>query len=199
MPSSVPIPVWNSEGLISPIDVTNPVSANRSPYFVSLADLVMRFSTSPERLAILRGFLGYRAELHSAGLNAGFQWIDGSFMENIETSPRNCPPGDVDVVTFYRLPVGVTQADLVAKRPDLFPGSVAERDALKARFSVHAYTQDLSTPSERLVNRSSYWYSVWSHQRDSLRWKGFLQIDLSPTDDPAALSLLTPSAVGSTP
>jgi hypothetical protein len=199
MPPPVPIPLWNAEGLISPIDVTNPVSANRAPYFVSLVDLVMRFSTSLERTAILRGFLGYRAELHSLGLNTGFQWLDGSFMESIETSPRNCPPSDVDVVTFYRLPSGMTQGSLVAAKPELFPSNAVERDALKVRFRVDAFTQDLGTASERLVNRSNYWYSVWAHQRTTFRWKGFLQIDLSPVEDSVALPLLTPPASGINP
>ncbi len=171
MPRSVPIPAWNAEGLISPIDVTNPSSPNRAPYSVSLTDLVMRFSSSAERTAILLGFLDYRAELHTAGLQSGFQWLDGSFMENIETSYRNRPPRDVDVVTFYRLPAGLTQVALASLRPDLFPATAAGHDTLRARFCVDAYTQDLGTASERLVNRSTYWYSMWSHQRVSLRWK----------------------------
>lgn len=32
---------------------------------------------------------------------------------------------------------------------------------------------------------SAYWYSLWSHRRNG-QWKGYLQIDLLPTDDATA-------------
>lgn len=38
---------------------------------------------------------------------------------------------------------------------------------------------------EPLVGQSTYWYSLWSHRRNG-QWKGYLQIDLSPTDDAIA-------------
>jgi hypothetical protein len=41
---------------------------------------------SPERRAILGRFLDFRARLRAEGLLRGFQWADGSFCEDIETS-----------------------------------------------------------------------------------------------------------------
>jgi hypothetical protein len=196
----VPIPPWNGAGFIAPIDAAAPTSANRSPYNASLSDFILRFSTSPERIDILAGYLEYRAALHAAGLTTGFQWINGSFMEQVEICPRrNRPPNDVDVVTFYRLAPGVTQAAVLAAHPDLFPGSIAEHDALKARFSVDAYTVSLTSVSERLVSDSTYWSGVWGHQRETFKWKGFLQLDLSPADDASAGALLTPVLTGGRP
>lgn len=114
MSALVPIPSWNNEGLLPAVDVTAPTSANRAPYAVSLSDFVMRFSTSAERIEILEGFLKYRAALHAVGLIAGFQWVDGSFVENVEICPRRRrSPHDVDVVTFYEMPVGATQSSLL--------------------------------------------------------------------------------------
>ena len=199
MPVTVPIPSWNAQGVLPAFDVTAPASVNRAPYLVSLSDLVLRFSTSPERTAILRGFVAYRAELHSLGLVDGFQWVNGSFMESVETGSRNRPPNDVDVVTFCRFPAGTTQLSLVAARPDLFPATEADHDALRARLRVDAYIQDLGTASERLVSRTSYWYSLWAHQRDTFQWKGFLQVGLSPIEDPTAAKLLLSPATGGTP
>ncbi len=195
----VPIPSWNAQGVLPPLDMAAPASANRAPYLVLLSDLVLRFSTSPARTAILNGFLAYRAELHSLGLVDGFQWVNGSFMESIETGPRNRPPNDVDVVTFCRLPAGTSQLSLVTARPDLFPATEADHDALKARLRVDAYVQDLGTASERLVSRTSYWYSLWAHQRDTFQWKGFLQVGLSPAEDLTAAKLLLNPAIGGTP
>jgi len=184
---SDPIPEWNAQGVISPIDVTDPTSTFRSPYWVKLTDLPLRFSQSDERREILSGLLKYRSELHKLNIRAGFQWLDGSFMENIEILESR-PPGDIDVVTFYRLPEGETQRTLLDKNPDLFDSQKAEER--KARYHVDAYLVSLNSEGERLVSRSAYWYSVWAHRRSAL-WKGFLQIDLAQTDDKDALSLLT--------
>ena len=192
MPPLVAIPPWTGEGILPPIDVAAPTSANRAPYAVSLSDFVLRFSTSPERIAILTGFLDYRAALHAAGLTSGFQWVNGSFMEQVEICPRRQrPPNDVDVVTFFHLPAGATQASVVARTPGLFPSTSAEHDALKLTYRVDAYPISLGTPGERLVDHSAYWYGVWAHQRDTFKWKGFLQLDLSPAEDAAARPLLT--------
>ncbi|MCK5355536.1 MAG: hypothetical protein KAJ63_10495, partial [Methyloprofundus sp.] len=58
------IPDWNTLGLLPPIDLNSPTSFQRSPYSVSLQDIVIRFASSLERKAILRGFLNYRLALH---------------------------------------------------------------------------------------------------------------------------------------
>ena len=98
------IPAWDPQGLLPPIDVLNPTSVERSPYRVALTDVMVRFATSPERRQILRGWLGYRAALHGMGLTDGFQWLDGSFLEQVEMLERR-PPQDMDVVTFLNPPV----------------------------------------------------------------------------------------------
>ncbi len=199
MPAPVPIPLWNSEGLLPAVDRANPTSANRSPYPVILGDVVVRFGNSPQRTAIVNGFLGYRAALHAAGLTSGFQWLDGSFVEDIETGSRKRPPGDIDVVTFYRLAGGVTQAEIIARHPDLFPADQPGIQALKDRFQVDARTVHLGQSGETLAGRGAYWSGVWGHQRDTFTWKGFLQIDLSPAGDAAAQALLSSPPPGITP
>lgn len=200
MPSLVPIPAWNAEGLLAPVDVAAPTSAHRAPYAVSLSDFVMRFSTSAKRMEILAGLLDYRTALHAIGLTAGFQWVDGSFAEHVEVCPRrHRPPNDVDVVTFYEMPAGATQAGLLAAGSALFPGTVVEHDALKRQYRVDAYSVSLRSTGARLVDQSAYWYGVWAHQRETLKWKGFLQLDLAPAEDAGARALLAASQSGGTP
>ncbi len=185
---TVRIPDWNSQGVLSPIDPVNPTSAGRSPYSVSLTDFVLRFGTTKKRQTILQGLLDFRAALHTAGLDSGFQWVNGSFLEDIETI-ENRPPADMDVVTFFSLPQGQTQQSFASTHPDLF-----NHKDTKTRFHVDAYFVPLEdNPPEYLVERSVYWYSLWSHRRNG-QWKGYLQIDISATNDTTAKAGLQKAA-----
>ena len=116
--------------------------------------------------------------LHRAGLCEGFQRIDGSFLEDVETRERRAPH-DVDVVTFYVLPEGLTQQEILEAIPNVVKSGPA---STKVEFRVDGYLVDLGVPPSLLVERSTYWYGVWSHTRD-LTWKGFVQVDLSPNEE----------------
>lgn len=174
---------------IDPAGAPNSLPA-RSPYRTSLVNVVLHFNTSPERLAILEGFLNFRAVLHKLGLVKGFQWLDGSMLEEIEKLESRAP-NDVDVVTFYWLPAGKSQADVFAAAA----GSLTDT---KAKYRVDAYLVDLAGQAETLVSQSRYWYSMWSHRRNGL-WKGYLEVDLDPADDAAARKNLTINAGGARP
>lgn len=141
----------------------------------------MRFSTSQERRQILIGLLDYRAALHGMGLTEGFQWLDGSFTEHVEVLERRLPK-DVDVVTFVHVPE--------EWQPTKEQIAMLDHDAAKAQFSVDSYFVELNRlSSEQLVERSAYWYSMWSHRRNQA-WKGYLQIDLTPDQDEDARAQL---------
>lgn len=174
---------WSAEGVLPPFAAAAPTGPDRSPYRATLEDCVTRFGISTERRTILDGLLRYRAALHAAGLVSGFQWLDGSFVEDIEQLEGRAPK-DVDVVTFYRRPGGKTQLDLMTATPDLF-----ERTTVKSMYSVDAFPLDLGMEAERLVRRSAYWYSVWAHRRNGV-WKGFVEVDLDPSEDAAAAAAL---------
>ncbi|ENC6422503.1 TPA: hypothetical protein RQN06_002863 [Aeromonas veronii] len=81
--------------------------ANQAPYKVSLEAFVEHFATSKERKEILIGFIKYRYELKLLAIENGFQWLDGSFVENVEKT-RGRAPNDIDLVTFAHRPVGFT-------------------------------------------------------------------------------------------
>lgn len=180
---TVSIPAWTADGVLPPINISQPISPQRSPYAASLTDYVLRFGNTPERQAILDGFLRYRALLHGAGLLRGFQWLDGSFLEHIETLEGRAP-NDLDVVTFFHLPRGTSQRGLAAKVPEL-----TDHASTKATFRVDAYLVHLGMQPERLAGHSAYWYSMWSHRRTHL-WKGFVQVDLRPEEDSTAAATL---------
>ncbi len=158
----------------------SPAGPDRSPYAVSLHDLVNRFATSPERAAILEGLIDYRADLYATGIVDGFQWVNGSFLEDIETN-QSRPPNDVDVVTYIVIPTGTSQASLL---PALAP--LMDKNATKAKYKVDAHVFSLHQVT---IPNVCYWYSLWSHRRDGL-WKGFAQLPLDPVNDSAAQTAL---------
>ena len=55
-----------------------------SPYDVTASEIVARFGTTPGRREILRGWLDHRAAMRVIGIDKGFQWLDGSFVEDKE-------------------------------------------------------------------------------------------------------------------
>lgn len=94
---------------------------------------------------------------------------------------ENRAPRDIDVVTFFYMPAGQTQASLLLPNRSLFTPLET-----KSRFHVDAYFVQLDGGApEPLVSSTTYWYSLWSHRRSG-DWKGYLRIDLSPKDDQAA-------------
>jgi hypothetical protein len=162
---------------------SNPTGFDRAPYEVTLSQVVERFATSLERCDILDGYIKHRAELHKMGLTVGFQWLDGSFSEDIEMLEQRAPR-DIDVVTF-------TPADdsfllgLTTEQIDL----LGNQKKIKTDYKVDFYVQSLSDPVDTLVSMTTYWYSMWSHRRTG-QWKGFVKVDLSPSLDADAIAVL---------
>lgn len=179
------IPDWNAEGVLPPINDQNPTGFDRAPYEVTLPQVVDRFATSVERCDIFEGYLAHRAELHKMGIQSGFQWLDGSFTEDIEMLEHRSP-GDIDVVAFFPVDDALINS-LGNDEINLLGG---DRDMLKRDYKIDFYVQSLADPAESLVAMTTYWYSMWSHRRTG-QWKGFLKVDLSPSQDADAGVLLS--------
>lgn len=160
--------------------------AGTSPYEAKMSDLVLRFATSPQRIDILNGLLQYRKALAAIGITQGFQWIDGSFVEDVETI-RGRPPGDIDIVTFARRPTNDPDEleQLLASNPELFDPNEA-----KAVYKCDAYFVDLANEPSLIVDDTAYWFGLFSHQRGAAAtWKGMIKINLSSDDDDAEVFL----------
>jgi hypothetical protein len=153
-----------------------------APYKASILDLVTRFATSPQRAELLKGLLSYRKALAEIGIGDGFQWIDGSFVEDVETS-RKRSPADIDLVTFANVPTFDT---IDAKRLwvraniDLF-----DRVTTEAAYQCDAFFVDLGIKTKLLVDDTRYWFGLFSHQRETSLWKGMVQIPLNSNDEAA--------------
>lgn len=170
------IPGFDIHGLLPPIRPGEPGhSGDRAPYRTDMLTFCQHFGGTRERKTILLGFLQLRSFLQQAGIDQGFQWVNGSFCEEIETQ-QNRPPGDVDVVTLA--PLG----DQVALSRRLNP-DVLSHAACKQRFRVDHYFVDTAIPFSIDQGRTvSYWSSMWSHRRSDNRWKGFVAIPLASDD-----------------
>lgn len=174
------IPPFTVSGVLPPY-LGNPATGSLSPYEITLRAIVERFGFSKERLLILQGFIKYRIQLNSLGFVEGKQWLDGSFVEDIEKTEGRSP-NDVDIVTLCRRPQGVKEdhswIEFALNNMPLFNPS-----STKLEYKCDAYFIDLDVQSETIVDSVKYWFGLFSHRRESNLWKGMLQIDLRVTED----------------
>jgi hypothetical protein len=170
------IPAFTAAGVLPPFVGDGGAQQSRSPYPVTQSDVVRRFGTSSARCNILAGWLDHRAALHGLGFKMGFQWIDGSFCEELQREPN-----DVDLVTFYELPPSIDLNKVVnANKTVFFP------DQTKAQFQCDVYFVRLEATNFARIDLVHYWFGLFSHRKSDLAWKGILQVPLAPTDDAKA-------------
>ena len=167
--------------LVLPPHLGDPTLPNHlSPYQCTTLDLCERLGTTPERRRILGGFLSFRERLQTEGLMTGFQWLDGSFLEDIELRDGR-PPRDLDVVTVYWGYDLAFQTALLSKFPE-----VANPVLAKAKYSLDHYPFDAGYRTEVTLEKTRYWISLFSHNRSGV-WKGMLRIQLNtPAEDAAS-------------
>lgn len=181
----MPIPSFD-QNLVLPPHLGSPtLPSELSPYPCTSYELCERFGSSPERVAILQGLMNFRAELRKSGMVNGFQWLDGSFTENIETG-ENRAPKDIDIVTFYWNHDPDFATNFLYSFPDFM-----DHDKIKSDYHVDHYVVDAMYTPESIVENARYWYGLFSHKRDGV-WKGMLRLELNTEDDDnAAIVLLS--------
>jgi hypothetical protein len=182
----MPIPAFDGILGVLPPHVGDPRKReDLSPYACSVAELCDRFATSAKRKQILDGFVKLRAELFALGIQ-GFHWLDGSFLEDIETQEGR-DPNDIDAITFVTDPAmpGELNLRLINPRPDLWIPAQT-----KATYFVDHYLVSLGSAPLNIVADTKYWYALFSHRRDGV-WKGMLEVKLTDKgDDDAARIVL---------
>ena len=182
------LPRFNASMVLPPYTGADPTqSATMSPYKVEFLEFAQQFATSQHRADLLNGLIAYREALRNIGLTQGFQWIDGSFVEDVEQS-RGRPPADIDVVTFA---YGPQFAD-----PPAYRAWVLQNQALfspietKRLHNCDAFFVDMmQLRPDLLVDRTRYWFGLFSHQRATALWKGMVQVPLV-SDDIQARAML---------
>jgi hypothetical protein len=188
----MPIPAFSIDGVLPPyVGPSGPGGApqDMTPYVVTAVELVLTLGTSPKRRTILAQWLDHRAALRRLGFQRGFQWLDGSFVEQKE-------PSDLDIVTFLFRPPTVNSPTelgaLMGANAQLF-----DRAQVKTRYMLDAFFIDLNASPEAIVNVSRYLLGLFSHRRADGLWKGMLQVRLeNVADDLAAAAPLAPAPIG---
>ncbi len=170
------IPEFNQSGFLPPFINEPTEHEGRSPYKSTITDFVRRYAQSPERIIILKGLLEYRRKLTSIGITSGFQWLNGSFVEDR-------PPSDVDVATFGIPPTTNEQEweKIINSNKELFYPKES-----KEKFQCDAYFIDLNINNpEYMIRQISYWLGLFSHQKESFLWKGMVEVPIICSDEEA--------------
>jgi hypothetical protein len=177
------IPPFTFSGVLPPFTSQTPIDAAfRAPYVTDVGDLCSRFGGSAHRAAVLQRFLEHRAALNALGFVNGFQWCDGSFVEDKD-------PSDMDVVVFVHPPGELSQ--LVQQHLHLFDPALTRQ-----KYNCDGYFVDLSLPPEIVVERTHYWFGLFSHRRVTAEWKGLVQVPLcTPGEDATAFAALQQAMV----
>lgn len=146
-----------------------------SPYSCNSLELCQKFATTKERVEILQGLIAFRYKMTINGITEGFQWLDGSFIENIEITEKR-PPRDLDLVTFFG---GLSIDEQVAKKGDFiefFNPTIA-----KNNYKLDHYPVDYCFRPDVTVEMTRYWIQLFTHNRLGV-WKGILRLELNTTD-----------------
>ena len=171
------LPSFTISGLLPPYVGADPTDQKLiSPYPTTIDVFAAQFAVSARRGQILGGFLAFRHALEAVGIVDGLQWLNGSFCEQIEMREGR-DPNDLDVVTFYKRPVGVREqpafAEFFAANIDLFTPAYT-----KQQFGCDAYFVDLDLEILDIVAQTRYWYGLFSHRRATGEWKGMVEVPL---------------------
>lgn len=178
------IPDFNHNHVLPP-HLGNPTKqSDLSPYDCSIHEFCIRFATSKKRVQLLKKFIEFRKLLTYNGIIFGFQWVDGSFTQNIEVSEGRAP-NDLDLVTFY----GNLTSDHLLMIKTHFP-EFANPILSKNRFQIDHYNVDFTYTPEITVEYTKYWIQLFTHTRSNI-WKGIIKLSLNtPSEDDIALNYL---------
>lgn len=179
----MPIPDFDHNQVLPPHLGDPTLPDHLSPYCCSILELCERFSTSRERIEILKGLISFRKKMNEFGIIHGYQWLDGSFIENIEVT-ENRPPRDIDVVTLYS-GLSLPQTEIIR----VFPEFISSEQA-KKNFKVDHYPFDISYNPNVTVQFTRYWIQLFTHNRKNV-WKGIIQMEINtPVEDENAMDFL---------
>jgi len=118
------------------------------------------------------------------GIVTGFQWLGGSFLQDIEREDGRSPR-DLDVVTFFGGLTVAEQQDAVKAFPELVYFKLSKRN-----FLLDHYLVDYCYDPNVTVEQTRYWIQLFTHTRSGV-WKGMLRVSLnSPNEDKVALDYL---------
>lgn len=183
----MPIPDFDHNN-VTPPHIGDPSERSQlSPYLSDSLEFVKRFATSHERVSILSGLLKFRKRMNELGIIEGFQWLDGSFTENVEITAGR-PPRDLDIVTFYNMSILTKEQvdDINDNFIDFYDFEESKINYGLDHYPVNYFCHPLLT-----IDSTRYWLQLFSHNRLGI-WKGIIKIELNtPEIDKEASEFLS--------
>jgi len=174
------IPDFNHNNVIPPF-VSNPTNRNDlSPYLCNILEFCTKFATSKERIEILEGYIAFREKMNNFGIIDGFQWLDGSFTENIESSESR-PPKDLDLITFYKMFIPIDERNRIFNNILTNFNEFLDPKISKTVYKLDHYGIDYGYSPDATIEQARYWIQLFSHNRLNI-WKGMLRIELNTPD-----------------
>lgn len=175
------IPHFAPNGALPPFIDGNPTNpAKRSPFEADIHLLVERFCTSKHRATLLKGLNTYRKHLFEGGFVDGYQWIDGSFVEDVENT-RGRPPSDIDVVTLFNRPLKFQNdpSAWYSAYASVLHLKFFETRNMKPVYKCDTFCIDLDAGHASLVRDTMYWGGLFTDIRGSTEKKGIVSIPLA--------------------
>ena len=169
------IPPFDHNFVLPPVLTDELAQRELSPYPCEILELCKRFGYTAPRRQLLKGLLEFRMECTRHHVK-GWQWIDGSFVENIEESEDRAPK-DIDVITMYMVEKSVDNLILAEN----FPAFV-DPDLTLEKYGVDHQPANINEDATKTVAIVKYWLLTFGHNRRGV-WKGMLQIPLYETTD----------------
>lgn len=181
------IPEFEESGILPPyIGETGDerIKGHLSPYKCDTLELCIRFGTSKERVEILKKLILFRNKMNDENIQYGFQWLYGSFSENIEVT-QNRSPEDLDLMTFYR---GFTIEELEGLKKS-FPDFFSYKKS-KKKYALDHTSFFIGVSPEFTIDILSNSMQLCTHTRSGI-WKGIVRIEINtPIKDKEALEYL---------
>jgi hypothetical protein len=178
------IPAFNHNNVLPPYLKTPTAIEDQSPYECTTLELCKTFATTIPRITILKKYIEFRTQLNNFGVIFGFQWLDGSFVEDIEKSQKRAPR-DLDIVTFFGDITNDRQNEIAQAFPAFYNPIIS-----KAHYHLDHYLFDFCYSPINTVKMTQYWIQLFTHNKENI-WKGILQIDLNtPIVDKEALNYI---------
>lgn len=171
----MPIPDFNINGVLPPYLGSPTDSREMSPYHSTSLEVCKRFATNENRVDILERWLVFRKKMSDGGMTVGVQWVNGSFVEDIEMIDPN-RPGDMDVTTFFW--------SFNPTNGPVFMGMLPEASnpsEVKRKYRLDHQFMDLDKGAEFALESIPFWSSLFSHTREGVR-KGYLRVELNTPD-----------------
>ncbi len=163
---TMPIPALNDDGLL-PTFHRDPKISDRSPFQATMREIVEAFGYTDHRRNLLRSLLEYRSTLAEHGFTSGLQFINGSFVQNVEDL-ENRYPRDIDLFSVLSVPKKYMDDRELWQREGL---TIWKNVVLGPRAGLHIYAElNLSVNFRHFL----YWHDVFSQQRDTFNPKGYI-------------------------